>query len=144
MENTDTIQLLRECDAGSKMAVSAIDDVLDDVSNSNMLQLLQESKKHHEELGNELHAMLNREGEDEKEPSAIAKGMSWIKTNMKIGMDHSDATIADLIVDGCDMGTKSLYKYLNQYSEADNSAKKICRKLISIEEELRKKLYDYL
>ena len=109
-----------------------------------MMKLLLESKKHHEKLGNELHELLNEEGSGEKDPSAIAKGMSWIKTNVKIGMDGSDRTIADLMVDGCDMGIKSLFQYLNQYKKADSSAKELCKRLISIEDELRRKLYDYL
>lgn len=144
MENADTIHLLRECDAGSKMAVTSIDDVIDKVTSSEMMKLLLESKKHHEKLGNELHELLNEEGSGEKDPSAIAKGMSWIKTNVKIGMDGSDRTIADLMVDGCDMGIKSLFQYLNQYKKADSSAKELCKRLISIEDELRRKLYDYL
>jgi len=144
MGNEDTIKLLKECDAGSKMAVSSIDDMLDNVEKSDMLHLLKETKKHHEKLGNDLHAMLNEHHADEKEPSAIAKGMSWMKTNVKMGMDHSDSTIADLMVDGCDMGIKSLQRYLNQYSEAEKSAKDICNRLISIEDELRRELYQYL
>jgi len=144
MANADTIYLLKECDAGSKMAVTSIDEVLDKVSNSDFLKLLVETKKHHEKLGNDLHEMLNEKGAEEKDPSPIAKGMSWMKTNVKMGMDGRDETIADLIVDGCDMGIKSLYKYLNQYPAADKEAKEICKRLISIEEELRKSLYDYL
>lgn len=144
MASSDTIKLLKECDAGSKMAVSSIDEVLDKVSDDKLLHMLQESKKHHEKLGNELHAMLNEMGESEKEPSAMAKGMSWMKTNVKIGMDNSDATIADLITDGCDMGIKSLYRYLNQYQAADEDSKKITYRLIEIEEELRKQLQKYL
>jgi hypothetical protein len=144
MGNADTIKLLKECDAGSKMAVSSIDDVLDNVENSDMLKLLKETKEHHEKLGNDLHAMLNEHQADEKEPSAIAKGMSWMKTNVKMGMDHSDETIADLMVDGCDMGIKSLQRYLNQYPAAEKSAKDICNRLISIEDKLRRDLYQYL
>ena len=144
MANSDTVKLLKECDAGSKMAVSSIDEVLDKVSDDKLLHMLQESKKHHEKLGNDLHAMLNEMGESEKEPSAMAKGMSWMKTNVKIGMDNSDATIADLITDGCDMGIKSLYRYLNQYQAADEDSKKITYRLIEIEEELRKQLQKYL
>lgn len=144
MGNEDTIKLLKECDAGSKMAVSSIDDVLDNVENSDMLKLLKETKEHHEKLGNDLHAMLNEHQADEKEPSAIAKGMSWMKTNVKMGMDHSDETIADLMVDGCDMGIKSLQRYLNQYPAAEKSAKDICNRLISIEDKLRRDLYQYL
>ena len=144
MENNDTIKLLKECDAGSKMAVSSIDDVLDNVECKEMLELLTETKKHHEKLGNDLHSMLNEHHADEKEPSAIAKGMSKMKTNVKIGMDHRDETIADLMVDGCDMGIKSLQRYLNKYPAADKSAIDICNRLISIEDELRRKLYAYL
>lgn len=144
MGNDDTIKLLKECDAGSKMAVSSIDDVLDNIECKEMLELLTETKKHHEKLGNDLHAMLNEHEADEKEPSMIAKGMSKMKTNVKIGMDHRDETIADLIVDGCDMGIKSLQRYLNKYPAADESAKDICNRLISIEDELRRKLYAYL
>lgn len=144
MGNSDTIKLLKECDAGSKMAVSAIDDVLEHVENDEMLSLLKETKKHHEKLGNDLHSLLNENQADEKEPSVIAKGMSWMKTNVKMGMDHCDATIADLMVDGADMGIKSLQRYLNQYPAADKSAKSICKRLISIEDELRRELYQYL
>lgn len=144
VENTDTIKLLQECDAGTKMAVSSLDEVLEKVCNSDMKQLLQESKNHHEKLENEIHSLLNSYKSEQKEPNPIAKGMSWIKTNMKISMDYSDETVADLITDGCNMGIKSLNKYLNQYKMADNSSKEICIKLASIEEQLCKELRKYL
>ena len=51
-------------------------------------------------------------------------------------MDESDATIADLITDGCNMGVKSLSRYLNQYQAADEETKDIAKKLIKQEEEL--------
>ena len=136
MEKTDTIKLLQECDAGSKMAVTSIDELLDKATDSELVELLEESKKHHEKLGNDLHSMLNHKESDEKEPNPMAKGMSKLKINFKMGMDNSDAMIAELITDGCDMGVKSLYKYMNQYKAAEE--------LIAIEEELRDKLRKFL
>lgn len=144
MENKDTIQLLEKCNAGSKMAVSAIDDVLGKVKDSELLDLLIESKKHHEKLGNDLHRILNEEKINDKEPNCMAKGMSKLKIYFKIGMDHTDEMIADLITDGCNMGIKYLYKYRNQYPTASESAKDICKHLIDIEEELRKKIRRFL
>ena len=144
MVNSDTIKLLKECDAGSKMAVTSIDDVVEKIRDSSMKSLLQESKDHHEKLGNEIHSLLNQYGKSEKDPNPMAKGMSWMKTNMKLTMDDSDATAADLITDGCNMGTKSLYRYLNQYKAADDTSQDICNRLVSIEEELRKGLRNYL
>lgn len=144
MEHKETIHLLKECDAGSKMAVTSIDEVLEFVKDEKLKKLLSESKAHHEKLGNETHELLSKWGSEEKDPSIMAKGMSWLKTNMKLGKDDSDATIADLITDGCDMGVKSLNQYLNEYSDADKEAKDVCKRLIKIEEDLRQEIQPYL
>ena len=144
MEARDTIKLLKECDAGSKMAVTSLDEILEKVENVNLKKLLMETKGHHEKLGNEIHTLLNEYGSEEKEPNAMAKGMSWMKTNMKMSMNDTDETAADLITDGCNMGIKSLYKYMNQYPGANSKVKDICKKLISIEDQLRKELRAYL
>ena len=144
MVSSDTIKLLKECDAGSKMAVASIDDVVERIKDSSMKNLLQESKAHHEKLGNEIHSLLNKYGKSEKDPNPMAKGMSWMKTNVKMTMDESDATVADLITDGCNMGIKSLHKYLNQYKDADDTSKEICNKLVAIEEELNNGLRKFL
>lgn len=45
------------------------------------------------------------------------------KTNVKLVMNESDQTIADLMTDGCNMGVKSLNKYLNQYKAANEKVK---------------------
>lgn len=144
MEAVDTVKLLKECDAGTKMAVSSIDEVLEKVEASELKSLLQESKSHHEKLETEISSLLRNHNAEEKEPNPMAKGMSWMKTNMKMTMDKSDSTVADLITDGCNMGIKSLNRYLNQYKAADEESKAICGKLISIEEQLCKDLRTYL
>ncbi|MCM1104998.1 MAG: hypothetical protein NC254_14495 [bacterium] len=144
MENQDTVYLLKECDSGTKMAVSAIDQVMNKVNNTDLKNLLKETRSHHEKLGDDLHSLLIQHHSAEKNPSPMAKSMAAIKTNVKMGFDGSDRTIADLITDGCNMGVKSLHKYLHQYKAADHSAKDICHRLIDIEEQLGTKLQDYL
>jgi predicted aldo/keto reductase-like oxidoreductase len=79
-----------------------------------------------------------------KEPNVMAQGMSWIKTNMKLAMNTSDETIAELMTDGCNMGVKSLNRYLNQYKAADDRAKAITKKLINLETDLCSDLRVYL
>ena len=97
MAHPDTIKLLQECDAGTKMGVSSIDDVLEKVKDEKLKQLLSESKAHHEKLEEDIEHLLEQMGAAEKDPNPMAKGMSWIKTNMKMGWDESDATVADLL-----------------------------------------------
>lgn len=144
MKDRDSIKLLKECDAGSKMAVTSLDDVLEKVENENLKALLCETKEHHAKLGNEIHALLTEYGCEEKEPNMMAKGMSKMKSGMKMTMNDSDETAADLITDGCNMGIKSLYKYLNQYPDANSKVKDLCNRLIDIEVQLRKELRQYL
>ena len=145
MEDRDTIKLLKECDAGSKMAVSSLDDVMDKVENEDLKKLLNETKDHHSKLGNEIHSLLMEYGCEEKDPNPMAKGMSKMKTTFMMEMkENSDETAADLITDGCNMGIKSLYKYMNQYPAANSKVKDLCKRLISIEDQLRKELRAYL
>lgn len=75
---------------------------------------------------------------------SYAKGMSWIKTNVKLVMDESGETIADLITDGCNMGVKSLNEYLNQYKAADEKTKDIAKRLVNIEESFAIDIRKYL
>lgn len=144
MDNSDTLKLLRECSMGIKMAIGTIEEIEKDACNNVMKKLLNESKKLHKELENRIYSQLKKFGAMEKEPSSMAKSMSWLKTNMKMGMDNSDATIADLITDGCNMGIKYLNKYLNQYKNADNLSQQVCTELIDTEENLRKNISSFL
>ena len=144
MIEQDTIRLLRECDAGIKMGVGSIDEVLGQVRGGELRQCLIKCRNEHEKLAGEIQTLLTKYHDKGKEPSPIAKGMSWIKTNAKMGMDDSDQTVANLMTDGCNMGVKSLSKYLNQYAAADESSKALCRRLIEAEEALAVRLRDFL
>ncbi len=144
MVERDTIKLLRECDAGVKMGVSSIDDVFDNVKSKEFRQLLNDCKDEHEKLNREIQELLDKYDDDGKDPNPMAKGMSWMKTNMKLMMDKSDETIADLMTDGCNMGVKSLNRYLNQYKAADEVSKDICKRLINLEEKLAIQIRGYL
>ena len=144
MVEQDTIKLLRECDAGVKMGVASIDDVLPRVHSEDLKKLLSQCKKELETLEQELETLLDGYHDDGKEPNPMAKGMSWVKTNVMLAMKETDATIADLMTDGCNMGVKSLNKYLNEYKAADEVSKDITKRLINLEEKLVIDIRDYL
>ena len=144
MAEHDTVKLLRECDAGIKMGVKSIDDVEKFVKSENLKRMLSKCKEEHQKLEGEVGNMLTNYGDDGKDPNPLVTGMSWIKTNMKLGMNHSDKTVADLMTDGCNMGVKSLCGYLNEYTEASESSKDIAKRLVKIESELCENLRGYL
>ena len=144
MIEQDTIKLLRECDAGVKMGISSIDDVLEHVRKEDFRKKLTKCRQAHEDLQCKILQELEKYKDDGKNPSPIAKGMSWMKTSMKLSMEDSDATIADLMTDGCNMGVKSLNRYLNQYVAADEVSKDMAKRLINLEEQLAVDIRQYL
>lgn len=144
MIEQDTVKLLRECDAGVKMGVKSIDDVLGYVKSEELKGRLNACKDEHNTLDREIQEALRRFHDEGKNPNPIATGMSWMKTNMKLAMHESDKTIADLMTDGCNMGVKSLNRYLNQYKAADEQTKDITKRLINLEEKLAVDMRGYL
>ncbi len=144
MVEQDTIKLLRECDAGIKMGVKSINDVLDRVENEELLKLLHGCKDRHDELDKELQELLGSYGDEGKDPNFMAETMAKVKTEVKLQMKESDNTVADLITDGCNMGVKTLNKYLNKYAAADEKSKDITKKLINLEAELAVNLRKFL
>ncbi|MDE6208288.1 MAG: hypothetical protein K2M73_01280 [Lachnospiraceae bacterium] len=140
----DTIKLLRECDAGIKMGILSLKDALQYIKDIHLKDLISNSIERHLNLEERTNKYLNNCGDDGKEPATMAKMMSKLKTNIKLGGENSDRSVADLITDGCNMGTKTLYKYLHQYKAADNEVKKIVGEIIKEEEELIQDLRKYL
>lgn len=144
MVNSDTIELLRECNVGIKMGVTTIEEVIDNVTDEDFRHLLHDSMEEHKRLGSETHEMLNEYNESGKEPSSMAKAMTWMKSNLMISMNDTDNTVAGLVTEGCNMGVKTLNKYLNQYEAAEERAKDIAKKLINMEERLVVNIRQYL
>ena len=144
MIEQDTIRLLRECDAGVRMGVDSICQVLPHVQSGDLKARLEKSKAEHDKLSEEIERELARFQDAGKAPNPIAKTMSAMKTGMELMMKDEDKTIASLMTDGCNMGVKSLNKYLNEFEAADEKSKDICKRLIHLEQELTREVRDFL
>lgn len=141
---TDTIKLLRECNAGIKMGEDAIKQVLPRVHNPEMKRALKVCKNTHAALGDETHSQLLNQGAETKDPHPVARAMSNIKIYATMMTREGDRYIADIMTDGCDMGIKSLHKYLNKYKGADENAKSLAKRIIASEEYLENKMRAFL
>lgn len=140
----DTIALLKECNAGCKSATNSMEQVLEFTKEGKLKEIIEQYNKKHIELGDKCHELLNKVNEEEKDPHPMAKAFSWISTEMKMMVNDGEEKIADIMVDGCNMGIKSLSKYLNQYKEAEGQAKDIARELIRLEQDFMVELLEYL
>lgn len=60
MKKEETMLLLQECDAGLKMAISSIDEVLDTIQNQEFKQLSIDIKNRHQKLKEEVDYLLKK------------------------------------------------------------------------------------
>ena len=140
----DTIELLKECDAGCKMAVDSMEQISKYVTDDQMKSIIKKYNGAHIKLEDESHRMLNNLGEEDKEPNPIAKASSWIQSEVKMMLKGDSKQAAHLLTDGCNMGVTSLNKYKNQYKAADGKSVAICERLCDLETSMTKELQPYL
>lgn len=143
MDN-DTVGLLKEINSGCKSAVNGISQTLPYVKDDKLKSTMANEKRLHEQIGNRCHDLLNSLGADEKDPHAAAKAFAWIGTEAKLAINSSSSEIACIMADGCNMGIKSLAKYLNQYKAADDESRRLAASLINTEEKFYKDMLVYL
>ena len=136
----DSINLLQEINAGCKNASNSFEQVSEFVSDPKLKELIEQYEKEHALIGDIAHQLLNNDQVDEKDPPSIAKAMMWFTTEVKMLVDDDNSRIAELLADGCNMGIKSLSRYLNQYKEAGQKERALAGRLMNLEMELYKKI----
>jgi hypothetical protein len=142
--NGDSINLLKECNAGCKSGTNSMEQVKPYIENEKLKSIINEYNDKHIKLGDECHQMLNEHNEGEKDPQVMAKAFSWISTEIKLWLDNDDHKIADMMFDGCNMGIKSISKYINKYEAASYESMNLAKQLVKIEQEFMNELLVYL
>ena len=144
MANSDTVRLLRKCEAGLKMGEASLDGVMKYTEDRGLTSRLREGRREHDALLSEVEKALAAEGAPGKDPSIMAKSMSFLQTNMKLAMDSSDGAAAGLVYDGCVMGLKNLQKYKNEYIGASATAAGLCDRAMRLEAGMAEDMKRYL
>lgn len=143
MYSSDTVKLLRECDAGIKMGISSLENVSSNVYDPDLEQLLNRSMQEHIAFRADAEALLGKCGDPGKNPPAAAKAMSSMKTKLTL-KNGSDEKAAAIIAKGCNSGVNSLNRYLDKYRAADNSCRALAGRVIAAEERLASELRQYM
>ena len=140
----DTVELLKECDAGCKMAIDSMEQISKYVSNDKLKTVIEKYNGAHIKMEEDIHRLLNSIGEEDKEPNPIAKASSWIQSEVKMMMNTDSKQAAHLLTDGCNMGVKSLCEYKNAYKAADEKSVAMCEKLCDLETRMVFDLQEFL
>lgn len=140
----DTVELLKECNAGCKMAIDSMEQISRYVTDDELKTLITKYNGEHIKMEEDIHRLLNNLGEEDQEPSPIAKASSWLQSEVKMMLKGDTHQAASLLTDGCNMGIKSLNEYKNTYKAADDKSINMCEKICNIETRMVEDLQSFL
>lgn len=144
MMNHDSIRLLQECNSGCKNATNSMEQVKEYIKDPKFEELIDDYNRKHIAIGEECQRLLEQCGEDGKDPSAAARAVSWIGTEVKLALNDTTSKIAGIMMDGCNMGLKSVSGYRNQYSAASPQSVRLADNLISTEQNFMRDLMPFM
>lgn len=133
--NNETVELLKECNSGCKMAIESMERVEGKIDDGRLKSIIDEYKDKHEQIKARTAHLLWDAGETQKDPGVMASAMSKVTTEMKMTFSGSSHQAAKIMMDGCNMGIQSICEYENDYKEASEEAKDIAHNLVKIEKE---------
>lgn len=138
------MRLLRKTDEGTKYATETISIALDYATGSGMRQLLNKYNKEHEALKGELIETIHERGASESDHPTFSAKMAKMHMKMSLGISSSEHRIAEIMINGCHMGIKTLWKEKNRAKGSGKNSVELADRLIGIEERMKDELLPYL
>ena len=114
MEKED-INALDEIHKGAYMGMDAVNFVLDKVQSSELAEVLHKQHNQYKDIARRIEDIYSQydDGKPHK-TSAMNKAMTWYGIEMKTMTDKSDSKIAELLLNGVNMGIIEGRKILNK------------------------------
>ena len=136
--------ILNELNKGIKMGMDSIYNVSEKVQDDRFKQDLKYQYDEYNKILNEVNDELTKFDDFPKEITPMQKAMSWMGVEMNTMMDKSNSKIAELMIQGTNMGIIEGVKLLNQNPDADEEVKNVLNKFIKFQENTIEQLKKYL
>ena len=138
------MNVLDELNKGACMGMDAIHFILDKVEDEQLKQVLNNQYKKYEDISNQICKLYPKYSDKEPhETNAVNKVLTWYGVEMKTLMDNSSSKIAELLLQGTNMGIIEERKILNN-KELDSKVHKIAQEYVDMQEDALEKLKEFL
>ena len=144
MEKKIEIDVLDELNKGACMGMDAISFVLEKTEDNNFRELLERQYDGYRKIHDEITALYPKySDESARETSTMNKMMTWYGIEMKTMMDKSNSKIAEILLQGTNMGIIEDRKLLN-HKNPDEKVNKLVEEYVKNQEEAVEKLKEFL
>ena len=136
--------ILNELNKGIKMGMDSISNVSEKVQDDRFKQDLKYQYDEYNKILNEVNNELTNYDDFPKELNPMQKAMGWMSVEMNTLTDKSNSKIAELMIQGTNMGIIEGVKLLNQNPDADKDVKETLNKFVKFQENTVEQLKKYL
>ena len=136
--------ILNELNKGIKMGMDSISNVSEKVQDDRFKQDLKYQYDEYNKILNEVNDELTNYDDFPKEVNPVQKAMSWMGVEMNTMMDKSNSKIAELMIQGTNMGIIEGVKLLNHNPDTEQHIKDILNKFIDFQQNNVEQLKKYL
>ena len=144
MNNDNNVKVLDELNKGCYMGIDSLKCILDKVENNDFRELIEKQYDMYEEISNKINEIYDSYSDEKPdETSTMNKVMIWSSIQMNTLGDDSTSKLAEMLIQGTEMGIVEGRKLLN-HKEMDDKIKKLVNKYIGEQEKFIERLKKYL
>ena len=135
---------LDEINKGCTMGIKAIKSIIDKVGNKDFKKELEQQLTEYNKSEDKINKIYKKYSNKEPhEASSLAKTMTDYMISLKTMMDHSDSKIAEILLQGTNMGIIEGRKILNNKKIADE-VKALVKDFVTFQEKAIENIKKYL
>ncbi|MBQ9071901.1 MAG: hypothetical protein IJY25_01935 [Bacilli bacterium] len=138
------VNVLDELSKGACMGRDAIHFIMDKVEDEKLKEELNRQYREYKEISEEINKIYPEYSEDEPhKTSTMNKVMTWYGIEMKTLLDSSTSKIAELLLQGTNMGIIEGRRLLN-HKDTNEEINKLVEKYVEVQETAVEKLKPFL
>lgn len=140
----ENLNTLDELNKGATMGMDAINFVLEKVEDKEFKQTLELEYNKYKDISKRVNKIYSKYSDkDPHETNTMNKIMTWYGVQMKTLTDQSNSKIAELLLQGTNMGIIEGRKLLN-HKEVDQEIKDLLNEFVTMQEDSVEKLKTFL
>ena len=140
----EIFEILKEISKDAKTGLDGLNYTLEKVQDNNLKDLLYTEKSSYQNIYDRTKELLAQNNEEVEDTSPVQKAMSWMGIQLNTLTDKSNSQIAELLIQGNDMGVIKGRKLLNNMEFEDTQIQNILEDFIRLQEKNMEDLKKYL
>lgn len=131
MHDTELLQYVHET---AEMGIEGLQNVIGEIEDAKLRQAVESQIVEYQDISKKSGSMLRSKGETPKNPGVMARVSSEVMSTIETLADNSASKIAEMVIQGNNMGITKGLKHLHDYAGDDKQVRSLAEKLLRTEQ----------